>query len=106
MLSQPEAAIAPLLGVLRKINPLTPQPVDRLSIPYLLFAADIDAPGDGDAALRAYTDSLWATMDDDSVTLRDRDTLDQTRIAISELSAELTRRLAEPWSSPKLGPAA
>src|SRR5436190_2498513 len=46
------------------------------------------------------------TMDDDSVTLRDRDTLDQTRIAISELSAELTRRLAEPWSSPKLGPAA
>ncbi len=36
-----------LLGVLRDINPLTPQPVDRLSVPYLLFAADIDAPGDG-----------------------------------------------------------
>ena len=54
-----------LLGVLRDINPLTPQPVDRLSVPYLLFAADIDAPGDGDAALRAYTDALWATMKDD-----------------------------------------
>jgi len=56
-----------LLGVLRKINPLTPQPVDRLSVPYLLFGADIDAPGDGDTALRAYTDSLWATMNKDLV---------------------------------------
>ena len=54
-----------LLGVLRDINPLTPQPVDRLSVPYLLFAADIDAPGDADDALRAYTDTLWATMKDD-----------------------------------------
>jgi hypothetical protein len=41
--------------------------VDRLSVPYLLFAADIDAPGDGDAALRAYTDKLWATMSKDLV---------------------------------------
>jgi hypothetical protein len=56
-----------LIGVARKINPLTPQPVDRLRIPYLLFAADIDAPGDGEAALRAYTDSLWATMNKDLV---------------------------------------
>jgi glycyl-tRNA synthetase len=42
------------------------------------------------------------TMEDDTVTLRDRDSLDQTRIAISELTAELERRLQEPWSSPKL----
>ena len=49
-------------GASQGINPLTPQPVDRLNTPYLLFAADIDAPGDGDAALRAYTDALWATM--------------------------------------------
>ncbi len=42
------------------------------------------------------------TMEDDTVTLRDRDSLDQTRIAISELTAELERRLHEPWSSPKL----
>jgi hypothetical protein len=54
-----------LLGVLRNINPITPQPVDRLSAPFLLFAADIDAPGDADAALRTYTDTLWATMKDD-----------------------------------------
>jgi glycyl-tRNA synthetase len=42
------------------------------------------------------------TMDDDTVTLRDRDSLEQSRIAITELAEELTRRLAEPWSSPKL----
>jgi glycyl-tRNA synthetase len=41
------------------------------------------------------------TMEDDTVTLRDRDTLDQSRIAIAELGDELERRLAEPWSSPK-----
>jgi hypothetical protein len=32
--------------------------------------------------------------------------LKQDRIAISELPDELTRRLGEPWSSPKLGAAA
>ena len=46
------------------------------------------------------------TMEDDTVTLRDRDSLDQSRIAISELPGELTRRLGEPWTSPKLGAAA
>ncbi len=42
------------------------------------------------------------TMDDRTVTLRDRDTLEQARIAIDELGAELERRLAAPWVSPKL----
>ena len=42
------------------------------------------------------------TMDDRTVTLRDRDTLDQTRIAIDELGDELQRRLAAEWVSPKL----
>jgi glycyl-tRNA synthetase len=46
------------------------------------------------------------TMEDDTVTLRDRDSLEQSRIAIAELADELSRRLAEPWSSPKLGAAA
>jgi hypothetical protein len=54
-----------LISAARGINPLVPQQVDRLSTPYLLFAADIDAPGDGETALRAYTDALWATMKDD-----------------------------------------
>ena len=34
------------------------------------------------------------TLEDNTVTLRDRDTLDQTRIAIEELAPELERRLA------------
>ncbi len=42
------------------------------------------------------------TMEDDTVTLRDRDSLDQSRIAIAELSDELERRLEAPWTSPKL----
>ena len=42
------------------------------------------------------------TMDDGTVTLRDRDSLEQTRIATPELSGELERRLAAPWSTPKL----
>jgi glycyl-tRNA synthetase len=42
------------------------------------------------------------TMEDDTVTLRDRDTLEQSRIAIGERGGELERRLAAPWRSPKL----
>ena len=33
------------------------------------------------------------TMEDDTVTLRDRDTLEQERIAITDLAGELERRL-------------
>jgi glycyl-tRNA synthetase len=43
------------------------------------------------------------TMDDGTVTLRDRDSLDQSRVAIDDLGPELERRLAAPWQSPKLG---
>ncbi len=43
------------------------------------------------------------TMEDGTVTLRDRDTLDQSRIDAGELAAELHGRLAAPWQSPKLG---
>jgi glycyl-tRNA synthetase len=42
------------------------------------------------------------TMDDDTVTLRDRDSLEQTRIPAAELGDELARRLEVAWSSPKL----
>jgi glycyl-tRNA synthetase len=45
------------------------------------------------------------TVDDNTVTLRDRDSLEQSRIPIDELVLELERRLAEPWSSPKLAAA-
>ena len=42
------------------------------------------------------------TMDDDTVTLRDRDSLEQTRIPAAEVGDELARRLQAGWSSPKL----
>jgi glycyl-tRNA synthetase len=41
------------------------------------------------------------TMEDDTVTLRDRDSLDQSRIAIEAVGDELEARLEAPWSSPK-----
>src|SRR5437763_5170205 len=43
------------------------------------------------------------TLEDRTVTVRDRDTLDQERVPISELADELARRLAQPWRSPKHG---
>jgi glycyl-tRNA synthetase len=43
------------------------------------------------------------SMEDHTVTLRDRDTLAQERIGIDELAGELQRRLAAPWRSPKFG---
>ncbi|MGZ5320297.1 MAG: glycine--tRNA ligase [Solirubrobacterales bacterium] len=41
------------------------------------------------------------TMEDGTVTLRDRDSLEQSRIPAAELADELSGRLAAPWSSPK-----
>ncbi len=41
------------------------------------------------------------TLEDRTVTLRDRDTLDQSRFAIDDLDDELARRLDAPWRSPK-----
>ena len=42
------------------------------------------------------------TLEDRTVTVRDRDTLAQDRVAIDELPDALAARLAEPWQSPKL----
>jgi glycyl-tRNA synthetase len=42
------------------------------------------------------------TLEDRTVTLRDRDSLAQDRIAIDALGEELESRLASPWRSPKL----
>ncbi len=41
------------------------------------------------------------TLEDRTVTLRDRDSLAQERIAIDEVGDELERRLRSPWESPK-----
>jgi len=42
------------------------------------------------------------TLEDRTVTVRDRDSLAQERVAIEELPDALAARLAAPWSSPKL----
>jgi len=42
------------------------------------------------------------SLEDSTVTLRDRDSLAQERIAIGELGDEIERRLRQPWRSPKL----
>jgi glycyl-tRNA synthetase len=41
------------------------------------------------------------SLEDRTVTLRDRDSLSQERIDVDELPAELARRLAAPWHTPK-----
>jgi glycyl-tRNA synthetase len=43
------------------------------------------------------------TLEDDTVTLRDRDSLAQERVAISGAGARLADTLARPWSTPKQG---
>jgi glycyl-tRNA synthetase len=42
------------------------------------------------------------SLEDRTVTLRDRDSLTQERIAIDALGEEIERRLRAPWRSPKL----
>jgi glycyl-tRNA synthetase len=43
------------------------------------------------------------TAEDDTVTLRDRDTLEQTRVPVEGLGEMLAGRLEEEWKSPKTG---
>jgi glycyl-tRNA synthetase len=45
------------------------------------------------------------SLEDGTVTLRDRDSLAQERLRIEELGDELERRAAAPWQTPKLGSA-
>jgi glycyl-tRNA synthetase len=42
------------------------------------------------------------SLEDRTVTLRDRDSLAQDRVAIADLPGEVERRLRAPWKSPKL----
>jgi glycyl-tRNA synthetase len=45
------------------------------------------------------------SLEDRTVTVRDRDTLVQDRVAIDEIADLLAQRLAAPWTSPKLAAA-
>jgi glycyl-tRNA synthetase len=42
------------------------------------------------------------SIDDGTVTLRDRDSLEQERIPIAGIAEEIERRIAAPWKTPKL----
>ena len=42
------------------------------------------------------------TLEDETVTVRDRDSLNQDRVAIMDLGDEIERRLRAPWTSPKI----
>jgi glycyl-tRNA synthetase len=43
------------------------------------------------------------TMEDDTVTLRDRDSLEQARVPIAGIDEELVAKLEQSWRTPKLG---
>jgi len=45
------------------------------------------------------------SLEDRTVTVRDRDTLEQERVAVDELPAHLGARFAAPWQTPKLAEA-
>jgi glycyl-tRNA synthetase len=42
------------------------------------------------------------SLEDETVTIRDRDSLEQQRVPIAKLAHELERRLRQPWTTPKL----
>ena len=42
------------------------------------------------------------SLEDETVTIRDRDSLDQQRVPIAQLAHELESRLRQPWTTPKL----
>jgi glycyl-tRNA synthetase len=74
-----------------------------------LMAAEYDAGGSIGRRYRRQDEigTPWGvtvdhqTLDDGTVTLRDRDSLAQARVPRSELAGELGRRLAAPWQTPK-----
>jgi glycyl-tRNA synthetase len=43
------------------------------------------------------------SLDDNTLTLRDRDSLEQQRLPIEGIAEEIERRVLAPWSTPKLG---
>jgi hypothetical protein len=54
------------IGVaITRTNPVIAKPVDRLTCPYLLFAADFDAQSGDISELHSYLDELWRTMEEE-----------------------------------------
>ena len=52
-----------ILNALKGVNPILPQPVDRLTCPFLLFALDFDAANGTDAERDEYLKGLWPRME-------------------------------------------
>jgi hypothetical protein len=52
-----------LLEAVTGVDPAQPQPQDRLSRPYLLFAAEFDPNTEGAMEPDVYLDGLWTTME-------------------------------------------
>lgn len=52
----------PILDLLENVQLTIPEDVDALPHAYLVLAVDFDAADGSEAALRAYTDDLWAHM--------------------------------------------
>lgn len=52
-----------VLGAIKQTSLVTPQAQDRLSCPFLLFAADFDAADGSEATVRGYLTELWRTME-------------------------------------------
>jgi glycyl-tRNA synthetase len=73
------------------------------------FAAEYDDAGAIGRRYRRQDEigTPWAatideqTLEDDTVTIRDRDSLGQIRVSISQVGSHIAERLAEPWKTPK-----
>jgi hypothetical protein len=51
-----------ILNAIDKTNPIIPQPVDRLTTPFLLLSIDFDAAGGADSVRDDYLSELWSEM--------------------------------------------
>jgi hypothetical protein len=96
-----------LIDKIRKTNLLKPQPVDRLSTPFLIFVVDFDADSGGDSELHSYLTDLWQNA---SVELTDIfqhcvgfegvTTAEDFRRYIGRCQVETTMPFNDYWSAP------
>lgn len=56
-------AVDAIVGRLRKVDLLVAQPIDTMTRPWLLFAADFDLTDDTDGGLETYLRGLWELME-------------------------------------------
>lgn len=54
-----------ILNAIDKTNPIIPQPVDRLTCPFMLISFDFDAESGADSVRDAYLSELWSEMSEE-----------------------------------------